>query len=180
MSKYLVVYFLLYWISHCYLVYKLNTHNYININYKICFYRLLLFSYDILTLYLVNFSDNLYLLNTYPILLSFCILFYYICRHILRNQYIYQYIVHVYHPQTCILYFGHYYIGFYYSLVDFLIKLSIIYYLLYIHNILAMLFLLTLSLLDTHFYYTNITDSTEAIFQKLIGYLYNIINTKKD
>jgi hypothetical protein len=180
MYNFLVIYFLLYWTSHCFLVYKINNHNYIHINYKICFYRLLLFLYDIFTLYLVNFIDNLYLINTYPILLSFCILFYYICRHILRNQYIYQYIVHVYHPQTSVLYFGHYYIGFYYSLVDFFIKLLIINYLLYIHIILGMIFLLTLSLLDTHFYYQNITDSTEAIFQKIIGYLYNIINTKKD
>jgi hypothetical protein len=184
MYKYLI-YCFFYWISQFYMVFKIKNDINIGINNKCFFckifgYRVFLFLYDLVTLYIVNFSNNLYLFNTYPIILSFSILFYYICRHILRNQYIYQYIVHVFHPQTAILYFGHYYIGFYYSLVDFFLKLSIIYYLLYVHSILGLLFLLTLSFLDSYFYYKNITDSTEAIFQQLIGYLYSIINKKND
>jgi hypothetical protein len=169
------IYSLLYWIIHVYMVLKIKNKFFSS---KIIVYRIILYLYDLLIIYLVTINNDLKAVNTFPIILSFAILFYYICRHILRNQYIYQYIVHVYHPQTELICFGHYYIGFYYSLCDFLLKLSIIQYLLYIHFILVLLFLLILSFLDNHFYYNNITDTTEEIFQKLVGYLYSIIHKK--
>jgi hypothetical protein len=180
-----VVYTLFYWISHIYIAYRIRYHNYINkdsksFRFSIIFYRIWLYILDTLTLKTIYFENNLYQFNSYPIILSFSLLFYFICRHCLRNQYCYQYIVHIYHPQTTILYFGHYYLGFYYSIADFLLKYAIIQYLLNIQIVLGMLFLFSLSVLDTWFYYNNITDSTGEMFQKVVGYLFYFINEKKD
>ena len=96
----------------------------------------------------------------------------------MRNQYRYQYIVHIYHPQTAIFYFGHYYLGLSYSLADFVLKYLIVRYLLVIQSVIGILFLFILSVLDTWFYYNNITDNTGETFHKLVGYLFNIINNK--
>jgi hypothetical protein len=181
----LPIYLFLYWICHFYMVFIIRKRSNIGINgkrffLKIFIYRIWLFLLDLLTLYLVDFTNNLYLFNSYPIVFSFSILFYFICRHCLRNQYRYQYVVHIYHPQTIIIYFGHYYLGFLYSISDFVLKFLIIQYLLVIQCVIGMLFLLTLSILDTLFYYNNITDQTGEIFHNLVGYLFNLINNKKD
>ena len=179
------MYTLFYWICHSYMVYRIRYYNGIGKDSKsfrpsILLYRCWLYVLDIITLKVIYFENNLYQFNSYPVVLSFSLLFYFICRHCLRNQYFYQYIVHIYHPQTTILYFGHYYLGFSYSIADFLLKYIIIQYLLNIQIILGMLFLFSLSVLDTWFYYNNITDSTGETFQKLVGYLFNLINDKKD
>ena len=129
----LVLYLFLYWISHFYMVYRIRNYSKIGLNGK-CFYfsiflyRIWLFLLDLLTIWIIPFESNLYLFNSYPIVLSFSILFYFICRHCLRNQYRYQYIVHIYHPQTAIFYFGHYYLGLSYSLADFVLKYLIVRY----------------------------------------------------
>ncbi len=167
------------------MVYRIRNYPKIGLEGKCFFlyvfcYRFWLFLLDILIIYLIPFENDIYLFNTYPLVYSFSILFYFICRHCLRNQYRYQYIVHIYHPQTAIIYFGHYYLGFSYSIADFMLKYLIVRYLLVIQSLLGIFFLLILSVLDTWFYYNNITDNTGETFHKLVGYLFNIINNKKD
>ncbi len=171
----IIFYSVFYWIGHAYLSFSFRQAS-STFNVRVGFYRIWLFFLDIIALKLVPFKNNLSEYNRYPVILSFSILFYYICRHCLRNQYIYQYyIAHVYHPNVALVYFGHYYVGFAYSAVDCLLKTAIIYEALYIHFILGLFFLLGLSFLDAWYYYNNITDSTSEIFHKLVGMLFHFV-----
>ena len=64
--------------------------------------------------------------NNYPIFLIYSCLFYYICRHCLRNQIIYMHMIHLYHPCEENEIYGTYYRGIRYSLIDAFIKYLII------------------------------------------------------
>ena len=171
----IMFYSTVYGLGHLYLAYKFKKTS-SRFHFKTLLYRFWLCLLDLTTIKCISYQNNISEFNRYPIIFSFSILFYFICRHCLRNQRLYQYTVHIYHPITELNYFGHYYIGFFYSVFDFVLKFSIIYVSLNIQVLLTMLFLLGLSFLDVWFYYNNITDSTSEIFHKLVGVLFYFIN----
>jgi hypothetical protein len=170
----IIFYSALYWIGHSYLAFKFKNAT-SRLNLKTLCYRIWLFALDVITLQTLSFKNIYAEFNRYPIVFSFSILFYFMCRHCLRNQRLYQSIVHIYHPTTTLHFYGHYYIGFFYSVFDFVLKYSIVLVALHIQFALAMTFLLGLSFLDVWFYYNNITDSTSEIFHKLVGFLFHFV-----
>lgn len=118
--------------------------------------------------------------NNYPIFLIYSCIFYYICRHCLRNQIIYMHMIHLYHPCEENEIYGTYYRGIRYSLIDAFIKYFIIRFFLEYNEIFISLFLLTTELIDLYFYYQGKTDSTPIIFQTISQYLYSRIQLKSN
>jgi len=173
----ILYYLALYWIGHSYLAFKFKNAA-SRLNLKAFSYRIWLFALDVITLQTMRFKNVYAEFNRYPIVFSFSILFYFVCRHCLRNQRQYQSAVNIYHPNTHLYFYGHYYIGFFYSVFDFVLKYSIVFVSLHIHIALGMAFLMGLSFLDVWFYYNNITDSTSAIFHKLVGFLFHLVQPK--
>ena len=172
-----VYYSIFYLLFHTTLAWK---SNHLQFSFRYIFIRLLLLIGDLGLLYLISFGYYLDQINKYPIILSFSILLYYILRHIMRSQYQYQYWVHLYHPETKLYYFGHYYSGILYHISDIILKGLIIYLELDIHKILGFFFLITLSLLDSWFYYKGVSDQTGEIFHSLVGFLFHIIHAKNE
>ena len=175
MANSFILYFILYAIIQSVLIYK-NHNKHIQWSAWSTIYRVWLVLLDGLILGIVPFQNRWYLWNSYPIWLFFSIVFYYIARHCLRNQYQYQYIVLLFHPETHVYYLGHYYRGFMYSICDFLLKLFVVYSCLSLHYFLGLLFLLVMSSMDTWFYYHNISDNTSETFHKIVGYIFHLIN----
>lgn len=118
--------------------------------------------------------------NNYPIFLIYSCIFYYVCRHCLRNQIIYMHMIHLYHPCQENEIYGTYYRGIRYSLIDAFIKYFIIRFFLEYNEIFISLFLLTTELIDLYFYYQGKTDSTPIIFQTISQYLYSRIQLKSN
>ena len=118
--------------------------------------------------------------NNYPIFLIYSCIFYYICRHCLRNQILYMHMIHLYHPCEVNEIYGTYYRGIRYSLIDSFIKYFIIQFFLEYNEIFISLFLLTTELTDLYFYYQGKTDSTPIIFQTISQYLYSRIQLKSN
>jgi hypothetical protein len=116
--------------------------------------------------------------NNYPIFLIYSCIFYYICRHCLRNQILYMHMIHLYHPCEENEIYGIYYRGIRYSLIDAFIKYFIIRFFLEYNAFFISLFLLTTELTDLYFYYQGKTDSTPVIFQTISQYLYSRIRHK--
>jgi hypothetical protein len=139
-------------------------------------FRIYLVSLDLLLLNLITFTNNYSSINRTPMILSFSILFYYIIRDILRNNQNYQYIIHLYHPNIIITKFNGYYTGIRYNLIELLIKYLIISTFLYQHVFYAYMFLCIVMSVDLCVYYMNISDSSHEIFQRTIGFLFNMKN----
>ena len=116
--------------------------------------------------------------NNYPIFLIYSSIFYYICRHCLRNQILYMHMIHLYHPCQENEIYGTYYRGIRYSLIDAVIKYLIICFFLEYNGFFISLFLLTTDIIDLYFYYQGKTDSTPVIFQTISQYLYSRIQLK--
>jgi hypothetical protein len=116
--------------------------------------------------------------NNYPIFLIYSCIFYYICRHCLRNQILYMHMIHLYHPCKENELYGTYYRGIRYSLIDAFIKYFIVLFFLEYNGIFISLFLLITELTDLYFYYQGKTDSTPVIFQTISQYLYSRIQCK--
>lgn len=116
--------------------------------------------------------------NNYPIFLIYSGIFYYICRHCLRNQILYMHMIHLYHPCQENEIYGTYYRGIRYSLIDAFIKYTIICFFLEYNRFFISLFLLTTDVIDLYFYYQGKTDSTPVIFQTISQYLYSRIQLK--
>lgn len=116
--------------------------------------------------------------NNYPIFLIYSCIFYYICRHCLRNQILYMHMIHLYHPSQENEIYGTYYRGIRYSLIDTIIKYLIICFFLEYNGFFISLFLLTTDIIDLYFYYQGKTDSTPVIFQTISQYLYSRIQLK--
>jgi hypothetical protein len=116
--------------------------------------------------------------NNYPIFLIYSSIFYYICRHCLRNQILYMHMIHLYHPCQENEIYGTYYRGIRYSLIDAVIKYLIICFFLEYNGFFISLFLLTTDIIDLYFYYQGKTDSTPIIFQTISQYLYSRIQLK--
>ena len=142
------------------------------------FYRFWLLALDLTILKIYPYQNDWYQINSYPIWLIFSIVFYYINRHCLRNIYQYQYLVHLYHPETQLYSLGHYYSGFMYSAADFLLKFMIVITCLKLNIYLVFLFLMIMSNIDTWFYYNNISDNTGETFHKLVGVIFHIVHRK--
>jgi len=129
----------------------------------------------------IDFIEYIYIFNrynNYPIFLIYSCLFYYICRHCLRNQILYMHMIHLYHPCEENEIYGTYYRGVRYSLIDAFIKYCIILFFLEYNIFFISLFLLTTELTDLYFYYQGKTDSTPVIFQTISQYLYSRIQHK--
>lgn len=139
-------------------------------------FRIYLLSLDLLLVNLITITNNFSSISRTPMMLSFSILFYYIIRDILRNNQNYQYIIHLYHPNIILTKFNGYYTGIRYNLIELIIKYLIISSFLYQHIFYAYLFLSIIMSVDLLFYYLNISDSSHEIFQKTIGFLFNIKN----
>lgn len=118
--------------------------------------------------------------NNYPIFLIYSVIFYYICRHCLRNQILYMHMIHLYHPCEENEIYGTYYRGIRYSLIDAVIKYFIICFFLKYNGFFISLFLLTTDIIDLYFYYQGKTDSTPVIFQTISQYLYSRIQLKSN
>jgi hypothetical protein len=118
--------------------------------------------------------------NNYPIFLIYSGIFYYICRHCLRNQILYMHMIHLYHPCQENEIYGTYYRGIRYSLIDAFIKYFIICFFLKYNGFFISLFLLTTDIIDLYFYYQGKTDSTPVIFQTISQYLYSRIQLKSN
>ena len=118
--------------------------------------------------------------NNYPIFLIYSCIFYYICRHCLRNQILYMHMIHLYHPCQENEIYGTYYRGIRYSLIDAFIKYFIICFFLEYNGFFISLFLLTTDVIDLYFYYQGKTDSTPVIFQTISQYLYSRIQLKSN
>lgn len=174
---YFKLYFILYLFMHSFLIYK-NENTTIRFHLGSTVFRIWLVSLDMSILAIVPFYNNLLLWNSYPIWYIFSVVFYYITRHCLRNLSQYQYLVHLYHPETQVYYLGHYYKGFSYSLSDFAIKLFIVATCLNLNIVIAILFLITMSGLDTWFYYNNISDNTGETFHKIVGFIFQLVHKK--
>ena len=160
------LYFILYFLTHSFLIYK-NENKAIRFQFYSILFRVWLVLLDLLVLYVVQFQNNLMLWNSYPIWYIFSVVFYYITRHCIRSLPQYQFLVHLYHPEKEVCYLGHYYKGFSYSLSDTMIKLFIVATCLNLNIVIAILFLITMSSLDTWFYYNNISDNTSETFHKI-------------
>lgn len=132
------------------------------------------------TIDIIYYIDIFNRYNNYPIFLIYSCLFYYICRHCLRNQIIYMHMIHLYHPCEENEIYGTYYRGIRYSLIDAFIKYFIIRFFLEYNVIFISLFLLITELTDLYFYYQKKTDSTPIIFQTISQYLYSIIQYKSN
>jgi hypothetical protein len=139
-------------------------------------FRIYLVSLDLLLLNLITFTNNYSSINRTPMILSFSILFYYIIRDILRNNQNYQYIIHLYHPNIIVTKFNGYYTGIRYNLIELFIKYLIISTFLYQHVFYAYMFLCIVMSVDLCVYYMNISDSSHEIFQRTIGFLFNMKN----
>jgi hypothetical protein len=118
--------------------------------------------------------------NNYPIFLIYSGIFYYICRHCLRNQILYMHMIHLYHPCQENEIYGTYYRGIRYSLIDAFIKYFIVCFFLKYNGFFISLFLLTTDIIDLYFYYQGKTDSTPVIFQTISQYLYSRIQLKSN
>ncbi len=132
---------------------------------------------------ITNFSDYVEIFNhynNYPIFLIYSVIFYYICRHCLRNQILYMHMIHLYHPCQENEIYGTYYRGIRYSLIDAFIKYFIICFFLKYNGFFVSLFLLITDIIDLYFYYQGKTDSTPIIFQTISQYLYSRIQLKSN
>lgn len=171
-----------------YSIFYLSTHTvliYLNPNSKKTYwsirailFRLWLLGLDLFVIGTYPYINDWYQMNSYPIWYLFSVVFYYINRHCLRNINQYQYLVHLYHPEVNLYYFGHYYMGFTYSIADILLKILIVITCLKLNIWLVFLTLLTLSNIDTWFYYNNISDNTSETFHKLVGVIFHLIHKK--
>jgi len=129
-------------------------------------------------LFLLLFANNDYpSINHGPILLLISIIITYMMRRIVRTYSLYQSLVHLYHPEDNHIYwFGSYYVGFFYSIIEELIKIFICVSIIEMNYCICLLYLLSHQIIESTLYYTRTLDSSTELFHITSNYIFKKLN----
>ena len=131
---------------------------------------------DIFLFYFLKNNDNPNINNS-PIIILISIIITYMLRRIVRTYRLYQSIVHLYHPEDNRIYWlGSYYIGFYYNLVEFLIKLFICFSIIEMNYWNSFFYLLLHHTIEISLYYTKTIDTSNELFHITSNYIFKKLN----
>ena len=124
-----------------------------------------------------NTNNDLPLLNHSPIIILISIIITYMLRRIVRTYRLYQSVVYLYHPEDKRIYwFGSYYLGFYYNILEFLIKLFICASIIEMNYWNSFFYLLFHHTIEMSLYYTKTVDSSNELFHITSNYIFKKLN----
>ena len=116
-------------------------------------------------------------LNNGPIIILISIVISYMLRRIVRTYSLYQSLVYLYHPEDNRIYWlGSYYLGFYYNMLEFIIKLFICLSIIEMNYWICFLYLLLHNTIELSLYYTKTTDSSNELFHIISNYIFKKLN----
>ena len=122
-------------------------------------------------------NTNIPSFNNSPIIIMISIILTYMLRRIVRTYSLYQSIVHLYYPEDKRIYWlGSYYLGVYFNLVEFLIKIFICISIIEINYWNCFLYLLSHNLIEISLYYTNTIDTSNELFHIISNYIFKKLN----
>lgn len=155
-----------------------NKSKQLNINFSIKHLCNKIFTIAIDDTFLYFFTKNtLPSINNSPILLLISIILTYMLRRIVRTYSLYQSLVHLYHPEDKRVYwFGSYYLGVYYNIVEFLTKLFICISVLEFNYWNSFFYLLCHNLIEITLYYTKTMDTSNELFHISSNYIFKKLN----
>jgi hypothetical protein len=131
---------------------------------------------DIVLSYFLTNSD-LPSINNSPIIILISIIITYMLRRIVRTYRLYQSLVHLYHPEDNHIYWlGSYYIGFYYNIVEFTIKLFICITIIELNYWNSFFYLLLQDIIEICLYYTKTMDTSNELFHITSNYIFKKLN----
>ena len=129
-------------------------------------------------LFLILFTNDKYpSINHSPIIVVISIIITYMLRRIVRTYSIYQSMVYLYHPEDKRIYwFGSYYLGIFYSLIEELIKIFICVSINELNYWTCFVYLLLHTIIESSLYYTQTLDSSPEIFHITSNYIFKKLN----
>lgn len=134
---------------------------------------------DLILVQSIKTGDQFRRINVFPIYLISTLIFYFVIRYWIRDQYQYRYHTKIDHPNTQIYLLGYYYDSFAYNLSELFIRWILIYNFLTINIVLVYSFLLSLNAINRHVYYRNTTDTTHNLFQNVLDFFTPFIKKNK-
>jgi hypothetical protein len=131
---------------------------------------------DIVLSYFLTNSD-FPSINNSPIIILISIIITYMLRRVVRTYRLYQSLVHLYHPEDNDIYWlGSYYIGFYYNIVEFVIKLFICTAIIEFNYWNSFFYLLLQHIIEICLYYTKTIDTSNELFHITSNYIFKKLN----
>jgi hypothetical protein len=159
-------------------MYKVNLINIHNIGWskKHTFNKLCIIIFE--NLFLILFTNYKYpSINHSPIIVVISIIITYMLRRIVRTYSIYQSMVYLYHPEDKRIYwFGSYYVGIFYSIIEELIKFFICVSIIELNYWTCIVYLLLHNIIESSLYYTQTLDSSPEIFHITSNYIFKKLN----
>ena len=115
--------------------------------------------------------------NNSPILILIAITITFMLRRIVRTYSLYQSLVHLYHPEDKRIYwYGSYYLGIYFNIVEFAIKIFNCFSILEMNYLNCYFYLLFHHFIEICLYYTKTNDTSNELFHITSNYIFKKLN----